>query len=129
MTGKLTPPFVAAHESILVSDLDDGCVRLYLWLEMRIGGQEDWDRSVVQAAHELAWQSRRVQAHAEHLATARVDRVVVPRSEGLTEDEDPLSAGPWRHRRHREVGTADAVGAATSTDHQRARAYAVIVDA
>jgi hypothetical protein len=72
MTGTLVGPFAAAHESILVSDLDDGCVRLYLWLEMRCGGQEDWDRSVAQAAHELGWQARRALGHAEHLRDRRL---------------------------------------------------------
>lgn len=72
MTGTLMGPFGAGHESILVSDLDDGCVRLYLWLELRCGGQADWDRSVAQAAHELGWQPRRALGHAEHLAERRL---------------------------------------------------------
>jgi hypothetical protein len=72
MNGTLVGPFAAAHESILVSDLDDSCVRLFMWLELRTGGQDDWDRSVTQTGHELGWQSRRVLAHAKHLAERRI---------------------------------------------------------
>jgi hypothetical protein len=55
--------------ALIESDLDDTCIRLYAWLELRTGGQ-DWQRSVTHAAKELGRWPKSILTHAEHLKTA-----------------------------------------------------------
>lgn len=68
--------FAKVPDFVVVSDLDNQCVRLYTWLALEIGGK-DWERTVTAAAKSRHWQSRTVLTHAGHLAA--VGLIVVMR--------------------------------------------------
>lgn len=61
--------FARVPMGVVLSGLDDPCVRLYAWLAGETYGQ-DWWRTGTAAAKALGWQSRTVRTHALHLKDA-----------------------------------------------------------
>jgi hypothetical protein len=67
--------FAKVPADVVLSDLDDQCVRLYVWLALEIGGT-GWERTVTKASKALRWQARTTSTHADHLSDAGLILVV-----------------------------------------------------
>lgn len=62
-------------KSIICSGLDDGCVRLFAYLDMRQGANGWAHRGTGTAGQDLGWQERTVSNHVDHLVEAGIVRV------------------------------------------------------